>query len=148
MYFIIGCYVMSCNSATEIAWSHYMRFKMWDLVLSYEFPETFHVPGFFQVGHGLLIIPIHLIGSFSLSPLHLYLVCGEHTGAVVLWQPSHHPSGCCTLVVVKEGPPHMIVKHFGCTSIHIKRAIQMHHSFILAKMAFLVSPLKNEVYPH
>ncbi len=25
---------------------------------------------------------------------------------VVLWQPSHHPSGCCTLVVVEERPPH------------------------------------------
>ncbi len=34
------------------------------------------------------------------------LVCGEHTGAVVLWQPLHHPSGCCTLVVVEERPPH------------------------------------------
>ncbi len=29
-------------------------------------------------------------------------MCGERTGAVVLWQPSHHPSGCCTLVVVEE----------------------------------------------
>ncbi len=29
-------------------------------------------------------------------------VCGERTGAVVLWLPSHHPSGCCTLVVVEE----------------------------------------------
>ncbi len=49
---------------------------------------------------------IHLIGSMTLSPLHLYLVC-ERTGAVVLWQPSHHPSGCCTLVVVEEklNPP-------------------------------------------
>ncbi len=27
------------------------------------------------------------------------------TGAVVLWQPSHHPSECCTLVVVEERPP-------------------------------------------
>ncbi len=24
------------------------------------------------------------------------------TGAVVLWLPSHHPGGCCTLVVVEE----------------------------------------------
>ncbi len=24
---------------------------------------------------------------------------------VVLWLPSHHPSGCCTLVVVEERPP-------------------------------------------
>ncbi|KAI2650865.1 Stonustoxin subunit alpha [Labeo rohita] len=41
------------------------------------------------------------------------LVCGERTGAVVLWLPSHHPSGCCTLVVVEERSPHMIVKCFG-----------------------------------
>ncbi len=38
---------------------------------------------------------------------------------VVLWQPSYHPSGCCTLVVVMERhppPPHgcMVVKRFGC----------------------------------
>ncbi len=32
-------------------------------------------------------------------------VAGERTGAVVLWQPSHHPSGCCTLVVVEKGTP-------------------------------------------
>ncbi len=31
----------------------------------------------------------------------------ETTSCVVLWQPSHHPSGCCTLVVVEERPlPH------------------------------------------
>ncbi len=24
----------------------------------------------------------------------------------ILWLPSHHPSGCCTLVVVEERPPH------------------------------------------
>ncbi len=32
----------------------------------------------------------------------------------------HHPSGCCTLVVVEERPPHMIVNHFGCTAIRNK----------------------------
>ncbi len=57
----------------------------------------------------------------TLSPLHLYLVCGERTGAVVLWLPSHHPSRCCTLVVVEKRPPHMIVKRFGCTAIHNKK---------------------------
>ncbi len=31
-----------------------------------------------------------------------------------------HPSGCCILVVVEERPPHMIVKRFGCTTIHNK----------------------------
>ena len=56
----------------------------------------------------------------SLSSLHLYLVCGERTGAVVLWLPSHHPSGCCTLVVVEERSPDMIVKRFGCTVVHMK----------------------------
>ncbi len=33
-----------------------------------------------------LSIMASLIGSMTLSPLHLYLVCGERTGAVVLWQ--------------------------------------------------------------
>ncbi len=51
-------------------------------------------------------------------------MCGERTGAVVLWQPSHHPSGCCTLVVVEERhpdpSPHMVAKRFGCTTIHNK----------------------------
>ncbi len=59
-------------------------------------------------------------------------MCGERTGAVVLWQPSHHPSGCCTLVVVEERPPpHMIVKRFGCTTIHNKALYKcIIHSFI------------------
>ncbi len=84
------------------------------------------------VNHGLLIILIHLIGSISLSSPP---VGGERTGAVVLWLPSHHPSGCCTLVVVEERPPHMIVKHFGCTAIHNKKALYkcFIHSFIQDK---------------
>ncbi len=53
------------------------------------------------------------------------------TGTVVLWLPSHHPSGCCTLVVVEERPPHMIVKRFGCTTIHNKALYKCFiHSFI------------------
>ncbi len=43
-----------------------------------------------------------LIGFITLSPLHK-LVCGERSGA--LWLPSHHPGGCCTLVVDEETPP-------------------------------------------
>ncbi len=31
------------------------------------------------------------------------LVCGEHSGTI--WLPSHHPGGCCTLVVDEEIPP-------------------------------------------
>ncbi len=31
------------------------------------------------------------------------LVCGEHSDAI--WLPSHHPGGCCTLVVNEEIPP-------------------------------------------
>ncbi len=45
---------------------------------------------------------------------------------VVLWQPLHHPSGYCTLVVFDERPPpppHMIEKRFGCTAIHNKSTI-------------------------
>ncbi len=49
--------------------------------------------------HGLLIIPIHRLAS-SLSPLHLYLVCGGRSGA--LWLPSYRPGGRCTLVVDEE----------------------------------------------
>ncbi len=30
------------------------------------------------------------------------MVCGEHSG--VVWLPSHHPGGCCTLVVDQEIP--------------------------------------------
>ncbi len=42
-----------------------------------------------------------------------------------------HPSGCCTLVVVEERPPHMIVKRFGCTTIHNKALYKcLIHSFI------------------
>ncbi len=43
-------------------------------------------PPLARVNHGLPIIPIHLIGSMTFSSLHLYLVCGERTGTVVLWQ--------------------------------------------------------------
>ncbi len=58
-------------------------------------------------------------------------MCGERTGAVVLWQPSHNPSRCCTLVVVEERPPHVIVKHFGWTAIHNKALYKcLIHSFI------------------
>ncbi len=56
-------------------------------------------------------------------------MCGERTGAVVPWQPSHHPSGCCTLVVVEERPPTWLQNRFGCTTIHKKRYINA--SFIL-----------------
>ncbi len=30
-------------------------------------------------------------------------MCGGRSGAI--WLPSHHPGGCCTLVVVEEIPP-------------------------------------------
>ncbi len=50
--------------------------------------------------------------------------------SVVLWQPSHHPSGCFTLVVVEERSSHMIVKRFGCTAIHNKALYKCFiHSF-------------------
>ncbi len=53
--------------------------------------------------HGLLIIPIHWLAS-SLCLLSISkLVCGGRSGAI--WLPSHHPGGCCTLVVVEEIPP-------------------------------------------
>ncbi len=37
------------------------------------------------------------------------LVCGGRSGAI--WLPSHHPDGCCTLVVVEE-IPRFYVKRF------------------------------------
>ncbi|CAM4724978.1 unnamed protein product [Leuciscus chuanchicus] len=45
--------------------------------------------------------------------LPMELVCGESTGTVVLWLLSHHPTGCCTQVVVEERSPDMIVKSLG-----------------------------------
>ncbi len=46
--------------------------------------------------YGLLIIPIHwLLHHCLLSTSKL--VCGGHSGAI--WLSSHHPGGCCTLVV-------------------------------------------------
>ncbi len=80
----------------------------------------------------------------TLSSLHLWLVCGERTGAVVLWQPSHHPSGCCTLVVVEERPPHMTVKRFGCTTIHKKRYINA--SFIQDYIRPSTSPAASSFF--
>ncbi len=49
----------------------------------------------------------HQLDWLYLSLLSTCSWCvGERTGAVVLWLPSHHPSGCCTLVVVERDPPH------------------------------------------
>ncbi len=75
--------------------------------------------------HGLLIIPIHWLTSSLIIPIHWLtsslmisihwlasslcllsiskLVCGGCSGAI--WLPSHHPGGCCTLVVVEEISP-------------------------------------------
>ncbi len=53
--------------------------------------------------NGLLIILIHWLASSLCLLSNNKLVCGERSGA--LWLPSHHPGGCCTLVVVEEIPP-------------------------------------------
>ncbi len=50
--------------------------------------------------HGLLIIPIHWLASSHCLLSTGKLVCGGRSGA--LWLPSHHPGGCCTLVVDEE----------------------------------------------
>ncbi len=47
----------------------------------------------------------HTLDWLYYDSLYSPPVAGERTGAVVLWQPSHHPSGCCTLVVVEKGTP-------------------------------------------
>ncbi len=57
--------------------------------------------------HGLLIIPIHRLASLLCILSTSKLVYGGRSGA--LWLPSHHPGGCCTLVVVEE-IPHFYVK--------------------------------------
>ncbi len=49
------------------------------------------------------------------------LVCGERFGA--LWLPSHHPGGCCTLVVDEEIPPYQ-VKCFECLEMRYGLACQ------------------------
>ncbi len=56
--------------------------------------------------------PHTLIGFITLSPLHLYLVCGGRSGA--LWLPSHHLGACCTLVVDEEISPPYYIKHLEC----------------------------------
>ncbi len=53
--------------------------------------------------HGLLIIPIHWLASSLCLLSTSKLVCGGRSGA--LWLPSHHPGGCCTLVVDEEIAP-------------------------------------------
>ncbi len=53
--------------------------------------------------HGLLIIPIHWLTSSLCLLSTNKLVCGGRSGA--LWLPSHHPGGCCTLVVNEEIAP-------------------------------------------
>ncbi len=74
---------------------------------------------------------IHFVLTTHQPYIYIWLVCGEHTGAVVLWQPSHHPGGCCTLVVVEERPPTWFIKRFGCTTIHYKALYKrITHSYI------------------
>ncbi len=53
--------------------------------------------------HGLLIIPIHWLASSLCLLSTNKLVCDGRSGA--LWLPSHHPGGCCTLVVDEEIAP-------------------------------------------
>ncbi len=68
---------------------------------------------------------------------HLYIRSWSSTRVTIrflvttLTKALLHPSGCCTLVVVEERPPHMIVKRFGCTTIHNKALYKCFiHSFI------------------
>ncbi len=61
--------------------------------------------------HGLLIIPIHWLASSLCLLSTNKLVCGGRSGAI--WLPSHHPGGCCTLVVDEEiSPLLLLVKVF------------------------------------
>jgi len=63
-----------------------------------------------SVHHGLLIIPIYTNWLHHCLLSTSKLVCGGRSGAI--WLPSHHPGGCCTLVVVEEIP--LYVKRFEC----------------------------------
>ncbi len=78
----------------------------------------------FKKSRGLVQFTHTLIGFITLSPLHLYLVCGERSGTI--WLPSHHSGGCCTLVVDEETPPPYYVKHFECPE---KRYINVTHVY-------------------
>jgi len=51
------------------------------------------------IHHGHIII--HPI--YTLAPLHQLAVCFGRFGPK--WLPSHHPGGCCTLVLVEQIPP-------------------------------------------
>ncbi len=53
--------------------------------------------------HVLLIIPIHWLASSLCLLSTSKMVCGVCSGS--LWLPSHHPGGCCILVVDEEITP-------------------------------------------
>ncbi len=90
-----------------------------DWLKSTEFLGDVHV-AFFNVpsGNKDAMAPNPLIEEHTVSPytdwLHHFiglistnkLVCGGRSGAQ--WLPSHHPSGCCTLVVDEEIPPYYV----------------------------------------
>ncbi len=71
--------------------------------------------------------------SISLSSPPVAGVWWAHCGSlVVLWQPSHHPNGCCTLVVVEErSPPTWLQSALGVQQYTIKHYINAPfiHSF-------------------
>ncbi len=67
----------------------------------------------------------------------LQVICIVGSGVshlpLVLWLPSHHPSGCCTLVVVEKRPSHDCKSALGVQQYTIKRYISVSfiHSFLL-----------------
>ncbi len=80
-----------------------------------------------------------MIGCITLSALYqLAGVGGGRSGA--LWLPSHHPGGCCTLVVDEEIPPYY-VKRFECLE---KRYINVTNSFCAQYSHFLYA--ENMMY--
>ncbi len=90
-------------------------------------PNSLHTGPFNQ---GLLIIPIHLIGSMSLSSPPVAGVWWAH------WRRCPVAAVASSKWMLHTGggwgeTPHMIVKRFGCTTIHNKALHKcLIHSFI------------------
>ncbi len=63
------------------------------------------------------------------------LVCGERSGA--LWLPSHHPGGCCTLVVDEETPPSHNVERFECLEMRYINVMNYYYYYYYIRTTLL-----------
>ncbi len=77
----------------------------------------------------LLIIPIHWLASSLCLLSTSKLVCGGLFGTI--WLPSHHPGGCCTLVVDEETEcPPFYVKRFEYPEKHYINVINYYYMYL------------------